>query len=109
MKTPGSSLKVFYPSSVQAAGVHSTRVCLTRYVPHTGFLTLCAVYSSCRRPVLFHTGPLMGFFPFRVFTHMPAVRPSGRPSSRVVAARRIRGYSRWPTSKVLADKQADPI
>ena len=43
-------------SALEASGVHSTRACLTRYVPSAGFPTLLTAYSSRRRPALFHAG-----------------------------------------------------
>jgi hypothetical protein len=44
-------------------GVHIPRVCLARFVPPTGFLTLMTAYSSPCLPALFHAGTLLGFHP----------------------------------------------
>jgi len=44
-----------------------TRVCLTRYVPPPGFLTLLTAYSSTGYPALFHAGALMEFCPSELF------------------------------------------
>jgi hypothetical protein len=52
------------------SGVHSTRGCLARYVPPSGFRTLLTACSSRHRPALFHAGGAprvspFGAFPFR--------------------------------------------
>ena len=49
------------PSALSTCRVHSTRACLTRYVPPPGFRTLMTAYSSTDYPALFHAGALMEF------------------------------------------------
>jgi hypothetical protein len=52
--------------------IHLPRVCLTRFVPPPGFLTLLAASSPPARPALFHAGSAHGVgVPYRAF-------PSGR-------------------------------
>jgi hypothetical protein len=48
------------PSTHKPRRVHSTPVCLTGYVPPTGFLTLSTGYSSLRRLALFHASSAHG-------------------------------------------------
>jgi hypothetical protein len=54
-----------------------TRVCLTRFVPPSGFLTLSMACSSTGCPALFHAGALMESCPFRAFPSPGAVPPLG--------------------------------
>jgi hypothetical protein len=67
--TPGASLGVYLPSAYAEWGALLTRVCLTRYVPLSGFFTLSAVFFSPNLPGFFHPGTLLGFslqsLPFR--------------------------------------------
>jgi hypothetical protein len=49
-----------------------TRVCLSRYVPLSGFLNLPAGYSSNRLEVLFHTSNAHGISPSRAFPSQTA-------------------------------------
>jgi hypothetical protein len=51
------------PFSAQTIRVHSTRACLTRYVPLSGFLNLLVAYSSNRPEALFHASDAHGIFP----------------------------------------------
>lgn len=66
---PSASPGVYLPSAYAEWGAHLTRVCLTRYVPLTGFFTLSAVFFSPNLPGFFHPGTLLGFslqsLPFR--------------------------------------------
>jgi hypothetical protein len=54
---------IWSPTAHEESEVHSTRVCLARYVPLPGFPTLLGVFSSRNRPVLFHTGNALGVSP----------------------------------------------
>jgi len=54
---------ISFPTAHDESEVHLTRVCLTRYVPLTGFLNLLGLYSSRNLPVLFHTGDAHGISP----------------------------------------------
>jgi hypothetical protein len=68
------------PSTLEPRRVHSTPVCLTGYVPSTGFLTLSTDYSSPGRPALFRAGNAHGVFcPSGVFPHrqVPTTRRLG--------------------------------
>jgi hypothetical protein len=65
------------PSAQSTWQVHLTRVCLTRYVPPTGFRTPLTACSSPDYPALFHAGALMEFQPFRAFPSPGAVAPLG--------------------------------
>jgi len=68
------------PSTRKPRRVHSTPVCLTGYVPSTGFLTLSTVSASPERPALFHAGNAHGVFcPSGVFPHrqVPTTRRLG--------------------------------
>jgi len=49
------------PPTLKPERIHSTPVCLTGYVPPSGFLTLSAAYSSLRRLALFHAIASLGF------------------------------------------------
>jgi hypothetical protein len=59
------------PSTRKPRRVHSTPVCLTGYVPPTGFLTLSTVCSSPERPALFHAGNAHGVSLSRGFPSLP--------------------------------------
>jgi hypothetical protein len=59
------------PSTHKPRRVHSTPVCLTGYVPPTGFLTLTTVCSSPERPALFHAGNAHGVLLSRGFPSLP--------------------------------------
>jgi hypothetical protein len=52
---------------------HSPWVCLTQYVPLTGFLNLSAIYFFKSIPALFHAGSAHGILPFRAFSFQAAV------------------------------------
>jgi hypothetical protein len=58
---------IFSPSALEESEVHSTRVCLARYVPLPGFLTLLGVCSSRNHSVLFHTENAHGVSPSGLF------------------------------------------
>jgi len=58
---------------------HSPWVCLTQYVPLSGFLNLSAVYFFKSVPALFHTGSAFGIWPFRAFSSQAAAIPFGTP------------------------------
>lgn len=47
---------------------HSPWVCLTQYVPLTGFRNLTAIYFFKSIPALFHAGSARGISPFRAFS-----------------------------------------
>ena len=55
-----SSHGVLRPFDAWPERVYSTPACHTGYVPPAGFLTLSTGYSSLERPVLFHTGVVLG-------------------------------------------------
>jgi hypothetical protein len=100
------------PSAPSTSRVHCSRVCRTRFVPPSGFLTLLTVCSSTDFPALFHAGALMEFLPFRAFPSLGAVTPFGvrclhavglqdrslyhraNPAARGLLRRRPRGTSR---------------
>jgi hypothetical protein len=65
------------PSTRKPRRVHSTPVCLTGYVPSTGFYTLSTACSSPERPALFHAGNVHGVSLSRGFPS-----PSGPPARR---------------------------
>jgi hypothetical protein len=59
------------PSTRKPRRVHSTPVCLTGYVPSTGFYTLSTACSSPERPALFHAGNAHGVLLSRGFPSLP--------------------------------------
>lgn len=61
----GPSHGFLAPSAHEAPGVRFTRGIRPRHVPASGILTLLPVYSSQRRPGLFHPGGTRGVPPFR--------------------------------------------
>jgi hypothetical protein len=65
------------PSAHEVREVHSTRACLTRYVPPAGFLTLLTACSFPSPPALFHAGNARGVSPSRAFPSRGAVAPLG--------------------------------
>lgn len=52
---------------LRQSGAHLARVCLTRYVALSGFLSLLALCFSRRLPALFHAGNALGVPPSRAF------------------------------------------
>jgi len=52
-------------------GVRSTRACLTRHLPASGFLTLLPAYSSSGRVGLFHPTNALGVSPSKAFPLRP--------------------------------------
>jgi hypothetical protein len=58
---------IWSPSAHAESEIHSTRVCLARYVPLPGFLSLLGAYSSRNRSVLFHTDNAPGVSPSGLF------------------------------------------
>lgn len=54
---------VSFPSAHEVPKVHSTRICLTRYVPLSGFFSLLGGYSSRYPPALFHAVNARGILP----------------------------------------------
>jgi hypothetical protein len=58
---------ISFPTALEESEVHSTRVCLPRYVSLTGFFNLLGIYSSRNLPVLFHTGNAHGIPPSGLF------------------------------------------
>lgn len=65
---------------LQARGVHSPRVCLSRYVPPPGSLTLLTACSSAYPSGLFHPVTPLGFRP---------PEPCSRPTSRCTSRRSV--------------------
>lgn len=80
----GSFHGVLFPSTSSARGVHWFRVCLTRYVPLSGFRNLLAAYSSSNLVGLFRPTDVPGITPSRAFSSPRAVSPHRRsmPSCR---------------------------
>jgi len=74
------------PSALEEEEVHSPRVCLTRYVPPSGFLTLSTVYSLFDPPALFHAGGAHGVRPLQSFSLQP--KPS-RLSTRATSVESV--------------------
>jgi len=58
-----ATLMRFIPLQREATQVHLTRVCLTRYVPLSGFHILLAVFSSNRPEALFRAPGTHGVLP----------------------------------------------
>lgn len=54
---------VSFPSAHEVPKVHSPRVCLTRYAPLSGFLSLLGNSSSRYPPALFRAGNAPGILP----------------------------------------------
>jgi hypothetical protein len=83
-----------FPSTLELRRVHSTPVCLTGYVPPTGFHTLTTVCSSPERPALFHAGNAHGISLSR-----------GLPSPPGSAGSSPRNYPHdvSPTHQLIAD------
>jgi hypothetical protein len=75
-------------SAHAASGVHSTRACLTRYVPPPGFLTLLTASSSRRPPALFHAGGTRRVSPFGAFPFRRSRGPHRTRSTRLPSTRR---------------------
>jgi hypothetical protein len=74
-------LRFLAPSAQSTSRVHSTRVCLTRYVPPPGFRTLLTACSSAGCPALFHAGALMEFLPLQSFSLVRSSDASRRPNA----------------------------
>jgi hypothetical protein len=68
---PATLMEFGAPSALQLRRIHSSPVCLTGYVPPTGFLTLTTAFSSPERPALFHAGNAHGVLLFRDFPSQP--------------------------------------
>lgn len=64
---------------ISSRGVRSTRACLTRHLPTSGFLTLLPVCSSSGRVGLFHPTNAHGVSPFKVFPSRPRRPARHRP------------------------------
>jgi len=79
---PATLVEFFAPSAHELRRIHSTPVCLTGYVPSSGFLALTTVSSSPERPALFHAGNALGVSLFRDFPPQPGPSAStkGLPS-----------------------------
>jgi hypothetical protein len=75
------------PPAQSTCRVHSTRVCLTRYVPPSGFHTLLTACSSTGCPALFHAGALMEFLPLQSFSLVRSRGASRRPIALLPFAR----------------------
>ena len=94
-RTPGTRVvrqplvRFVAPSARSTWRVHSTRDCLSRYVPPSGFRTPLTACSSPDYPALFHAGALMEFPPFRAFPSSGAVTPLGAPCPPVVSRTRV--------------------
>ena len=73
------------PSTHKPERVHFTPVCLTGYVPSSGFLTLSTGYSSPRRPTLFQAGSAHGVPLFRGFPPLPGPADSSSHGIALVA------------------------
>jgi hypothetical protein len=71
----GSSHGLASPSTLEGRRSHLPGAYLTPYVALSGFLTLSARCSPPSRPVLFHTGGVLGVSPFRAFPSQGAVPP----------------------------------
>jgi hypothetical protein len=61
-RLPTTLMEFLAPSTHQPERVHFTPVCLTGYVPPSGFRTLPTGFSSPRRPALFQAGGALGVF-----------------------------------------------
>jgi hypothetical protein len=88
------------PSARSTCRVHSTRACLTRYVPPPGFPTLLTAYSSAGYPALFHAGALMEFPTLQSFSLVRS-RSASRRSHTLLpfagqAIRALQGAVREP-------------
>jgi hypothetical protein len=76
LSAPAPSLGFLSPTAPSTLGVHFTRVCLTRYVPTTRFLTPSPVCSSQRLAGLFRPASALGVPPFRGFPSQEAAHAS---------------------------------
>jgi hypothetical protein len=120
-------LRFSAPSAPVCHRVHSPRVCLTRYVPSSGFRTLLTASSSMTLPALFHAGALLEFHPSersprpeprRLSTpHLPScrchaqcsnARPKARLGNSVTAARRHTTESR-SAAQPVHDRITTPL
>jgi hypothetical protein len=75
---PAALVEFYAPTTLELRRVHFTPVCLTGYVPPTGFLTLSAACSSPERPALFHAGNAHGVVLSRDFPSQPGLGSSRR-------------------------------
>jgi hypothetical protein len=88
--------------------VASPGLCLTRYVPSPGFLTLLTACSRRTLPAVFQAGALMGFRPFRasssveVVTSLDARSPLVVPSPDPTRRSRPKGFT-WSAAVRDAD------
>lgn len=76
---PGRLPWDFCPFDVASSRSPLTRVCLTRYVPLSGFRNLVAVYSSSNLVGLFRPTDVRGIPSSRAFSSTRAVAPRRRP------------------------------
>jgi len=68
------------PSALSnGASPRSSRACLTRFVPSSGFLTLLTAFSSPVFRALFHARALLEFHPYRAFATIPEPRNLSTP------------------------------
>jgi len=78
-RVPADLPRVHSPSALPAGCVHViSRLCLTRYVPPSGALTLLTVSSATNPAGLFHPARAHGVHPFRA-TSRRAESPLGAP------------------------------
>ena len=95
-------LEVSVLSALEASGVHSTRACLTRYVPPAGFRTLLTAFSSPHRPALFHAGGTLRISPFGAFPFQRSRNPLGPALPACRSPKRDYGCSSLWKSVALA-------
>jgi hypothetical protein len=111
--TGPTALMGFVPlRRLRQSGAHYPRVCLTRYVALSGFLSLLAPCFSRRLPALFHAGNALGVLPSRAFPPRQAGTPSRGPMpSCRWPPRTARLQGLWPGAGPLSERaifQASP-
>jgi len=84
-RLPATLMEFLAPSTHEPERVHFTPVCLTGYVPPSGFLTLLTDCSSPRRPTVFQAGSALGVSLFRGFPPLPGPADSSSCGIALVA------------------------
>jgi hypothetical protein len=83
----GNSLGVCPPPATSALEARSSRSCLLRHLPASGFLTLLPAYVFQNLPALFHAGAAHGVLPSGRFPLTEPLPPLGSSDLRDVGLR----------------------
>jgi hypothetical protein len=86
-RLPATLMEFLAPTTHEPERVHFSPVCLTGYVPSSGFRTLPSGYSSPRRPTLFQAGSALGVFALQ------GLPPTARSRGLVVSRNCPRGVA----------------